>query len=179
MGHPGRPSRVVERLAGHANGHPGKSRNHPEIKQRPCLSLQTITSYRKSIAGDPLDPKRSMDLSWLIPTEPDCGRSRSLSAVRPEQVFQKWDTWILHAILGGKLSYGLAMLGSTWMETAASAPWSSSASFVHRTACRGHVLAPLSLLRQEPNLTEQDVTWLWRLADSDQDGQVVLHEREP
>ena len=34
------------------------------------------------------------------------------------------------------------------------------------------------LLREEPNLTEQDVTWLWRLADSDQDGQVVLHERD-
>ena len=31
-------------------------------------------------------------------------------------------------------------------------------------------------LTQEPNLSEQDVTWLWRLADSDQDGQVVLHE---
>eukprot|EP00439_Symbiodinium_sp_Y106_P031210 s2642_g3.t1 len=29
---------------------------------------------------------------------------------------------------------------------------------------------------KEPNLSEQDVTWLWRLADSDQDGQVVLHE---
>ncbi|CAE7819052.1 HKR1 [Symbiodinium sp. CCMP2592] len=32
------------------------------------------------------------------------------------------------------------------------------------------------LRTQEPNLSEQDVTWLWRLADSDQDGQVVLHE---
>ncbi|CAE6927179.1 unnamed protein product [Symbiodinium sp. CCMP2456] len=32
------------------------------------------------------------------------------------------------------------------------------------------------LRTQEPNLSEQDVTWLWRLADSDQDGQVMLHE---